>query len=323
MSATLTWYNSGLGTKTGTAIANAIDDLDTLVLSKAADSNFSWEKAGKSSAGTPYWYLIKPKGGGVGRIAIICWTSAPAGNNAAILDIAPTTNQFYIVWFPNGNVDTLSNLTASSGTICGDDTNCVKCTSIGALSSIYTTSFQWYYFDSAEAVVFGTGHTGTTTMYWGGAGLLLVDSADVAYGATIGGTVSGSGFATGSWGVYNVSGTSAGSTTGAIRTNYGAANRSYYPQFITNGWGNVAYNGTGDILSNTSLSQIYFAPMPIITQSAKGVGPQLKMRQIAYGPGSSGSFTTYNVTGPVVGARNWCPSTTAQAGCPWFINQKI
>ena len=102
----------------------------------------------------PELHRAQAQGRQRGPILLAVWTSAPAGNNAAILDGAPSSNPVYCAWFPSGNVDTPSNLTASSGTIMGDDSNCVKVSAALAVATIYATGIVPFYFDSAEAVIF-------------------------------------------------------------------------------------------------------------------------------------------------------------------------
>ena len=85
---------------------------------------------------------MKRKDGSAGRILIVIWTVAPGGNNAAILDTTPGVNVPYIAWFPSGNVDTPSNLLAASGTILGNDANCVKVASLGGIGTIYGCFYQ-------------------------------------------------------------------------------------------------------------------------------------------------------------------------------------
>ncbi len=324
MSATLTWYASGLGTKTGTGIANLLDDLDTLVTSKSADANFKWETAGKSTGATPYYYLMRRKDGSAGRIALICWTSAPAANNVAILDGAPTNNNVNLVYFPSGTGTTLSNLTAASGTICGVDTNAVKCTNMGVFGTIYGTSIQPFYYENAEGVLFGFGNPASSSTYGGGAGSLLVDAADVAYDCTFGiNAVTFTGFGgTTALFPYQSAGVLAGASTACVRTNYGSSNRAYYQAWAPSGnWANVSVSAT-DILTDTGNSKAWILGCPLLGNT-KGEGMVLKLRQIGYGPGTTGPFSVYNTTGPVVAARQFSQTTTGVTGAPWCANFKI
>lgn len=328
MSATLTWFNSGLGTKTGTAVANLFDDLDTLVLSKAGDANFAWEKAGKNSAATPYWYLMKRKDASPGRIALICWSSSPAGNNAAILEQTPGINNVYICYFPNGNVDTLSNLTASSGTICGDDTNCIKVCPMPTIASMYGSNVQPFYFDCYDGLFFGWQNPASSTLNGGFAGELAVDLADNAYGIAAGNgpTQSWSAFAgtssqTFSWAQADQA---AGGTTAMMRSNYGSADRNYFPAYVPSGSWTIQALDASNIMYDASLSKVYFAPVLLLANQIKGVGIQLKLRQIAWGPISNSQFAAYNETGPVVKAQMFNAQTTGgTGGSPWILNEKI
>ncbi len=324
MSATLTWYNSGLGTKTGTTVATLISDLVTLINSKSGDANFSWQVASSTTASSPNYVVLKPKSGAAGRILLVAWTSAPAGNNAAILDAAPTTNSLYGAWFPSGNVDTPSNLNASSGTILGDDSSCTKVWAAMSVASVYAASFQPFYFDSAEAVFFGFQNPAVSTLYGGGAGALLVDASDNAYGAVFGGGLTnlntfGASTSTFSWSTTKPN---AGTATPCVRTNYGAPDRVYFAAYAPSGaWASSAVGAT-DILTDTSNAKAWFVPVQLLGQT-KGEGFVLKLRQFGFGPGTTGAFTPYNTTGPVVAARQFNAQTAGGNGFPWFTNFKL
>jgi len=326
MSATLAWASSGNGAKTGTAIANFIDDLDTLITSKSGDASFSWQTAGKNNAGTPYWIVLSRKGGAAGRILIVCWTSAPAANNAAILDTAPTTNQIYIAWFPAGTANTASNLTAASGTILGNDSGCVKVASGPTVAAGYGANVVPFYFDSTEGFVLGLANPAVTTCFMLGAGDLLIDASDVVYGtsfATAALSVSSWGSAAGAPFLWTQTATPAGGVAATINTNYGAANRRYYVAWQPSGVWAAQAVGVNDILTNNALNQTWFVPVQLLGQ-VKGEGFVLKLRQIAYGPGTTGAFNGYNTTGPVVAARQFCNATAGNnVGAPWFVNFKI
>jgi len=325
MSSTISWASSGNGTKTGTAAANFFDDLDTLITSKAGDATFKWQKAGKNSAATPFWLLLSRKDASNGRLLIVCWTSAPAGNNAAILDTAPSTNNIFIAWFPAGTANTASNLTASSGTIAGDDTGAVKCAPFSTIANAYGANFVPFYFDSTEGVVFGTANPAAgATSYVMGAGSLLVDASDNAYDCTFGfssnlGPSFGSTTSPIPWAAATPS---AGSTTATVRTNYGSTNRAYFLAWAPSAvWANQAV-GSADILTDTSVSRAWFVPAQLLGQT-KGEGFVLKLRQIGLGPGTVGAFSVYNTTGPVVAARQFCNATAGVNGAPWLTNFKI
>jgi len=326
MSATLTWYGSGLGTKTGTTATTLITDLVALVGTKSADANFKWQVASSSTAG-PLYIVLKRKDGSAGRILLVIWATSPAGNNVAILDGVPVTNSLFTAYFPAGNVDTPSNLTASSGTILGDDTGVVKVGTGSALTTIYIANIQPFYFDSAEAVLTGFGNPGGgTIIYMQGAGNLVVDSADNAYPAVLSfGTNTLNNFGTLASPALAWSATAqpAGSSAAAsIRTNYGVSNRVYFAAWAPSGGWASSVVGASDIMTDTATNKVWFVPMQLLGQ-AKGEGFVLKLRQIAYGPGTVGPFTAYNTTGPVVAARQINSTTIGGNGYPWAVNFKL
>lgn len=327
MSATLTWASSGLATKVGTTVADCFTDLKNKIDSNSGDATFFWEVKGSNLGSTPYYLSIGRKDGSAGRIAIICWTSAPAGNNSAILDTSPTSNAMYIAWFPNGTGTTLSNLTASSGTIAGDDTNCVKVSISAAFNSLYGASMQWFYFDSAEGMVFCAQNPASGTTYVLGAGDLVVDAADSAYGCTFGSGSSGN-FATffsSSLWAWSGSAVSAGAATPCLRTNYGSANRTYFqPQTGFSGWISQTAGATNDILQDNATTYAWFFPQPLVANAIKGGGFPLKLRQIAGGPTTNSALFTYSTTGPVVQARQMYAGTTGSTqGSPYIVNFKV
>lgn len=325
MSATLQWFSSGLGAKTGTARANFIDDLATLFNANLSDANFSWQVASVSTAGNPNYLVLKRKNGSAGRILIVAYTAPPAGANSALFDVAAGSISItipYVAWFPAGNADTPSNLTASSGTVLGNDSNAVKVSPGGTFSTVYAAGVQHFYFDSSEAVWFCQQSPAASSTFMAGAGDLVVDAADNAYGATIGfGTTSLS-----NWAAtvlpYISSTVSAGSPTVAVRTNYGSANRTYFHAWAPSAtWAAVGVSST-DILTDTAANRAYFVPVQLLGQT-KGEGFVLKHRQIALGPGTLGPFQVYQTTGPVVQARQVNAATVGGNGYPWLVNFKI
>lgn len=325
MATVLTWLSSGVGTKTGTTLAAFITDVVALFNSYSSNPNYLWQVASSSTAGNPHWIVLKRKSGAAGRILIVAWTSAPAGNNAAILDTTPNTNNIFLAWFPNGNVDTPSNLTAASGTIMGNDTGVVKCVAMGQLATLYGASRLPFYFESAEAVWFGFSTGGGTTVSGGGAGDILIDGAGNAYGGVYG---VGSGDNLGTFGSttsplpWGTTSILAGDNTAACRTNYGAANRLYFHAYAPSGaWANSAV-GASDILTETSSSKAWFVPVLLLSR-VKGEGFVLRLRQVAMGPGTVGPFTTYNTTGPVVAARQFCSNSAGGNGFPWMANFEV
>lgn len=326
MSSTLVWHSSGLGVKTGTARANFISDLATLFNANLSDANFSWHVASSSTAGNPNYLVLKRKNGSSGRILIVAYTAAPAGANPALFDVAAgsigTTN-VYVAWFPNGNVDTPSNLTAASGTILGSDTDAVKVVNGGATGTTYAALFQHFYFDSAEAVVFCQQNPAAATAYMFGAGDIVVDAADNAYGAAFGygNTGINTWGSTTSMAPFVAAGVQAGALTAHVRTNYASANRAYYHATSVTGWANVSVSVT-DILTDTAANKAWFVPQQLVGNT-KGEGFVLKYRQIAYGPGTLGAFQFYQTTGPTVQARQVNAATAGGNGYPWVVNFKV
>lgn len=321
MSATLTWYSSGYGTKTGTSLANMLDDLDTLVTSKAGDSNFKWEIAGKNSATTPYYLLLSRKDGSAGRIAWIQWTTAPGTPHPTLLDGAPSTSYTYLTYFPNGTGTTLSNLAAASGTICGNDTGALKVVPIGQQGTLYTTNYKHFYFDCAEGVFFGI--EAASSQYNAFAGDLVVDALDAAYPAVCG-IPQASIFGSSSSPVqFNGSALQAGpaATTPHMRVNYGTNNKLYFFAYAPSGWANMAV-GAYDPLTDAANSRAFIVPCPLVGHT-KSEGLVLKLRQIGFGPGTVSAFASYNTTGPVVAARCFCPTPAGADGRPWMTNFKL
>lgn len=325
MSATLTWYHTGLGTKTGTAIGNCFADLETLIDSKAADGNFSWAKASANVGSSPYYIVLKPKSGAAGRILLLAYTSGPAANNAAIFNATPAGSCVYCTYFPSGNVDTPSNLAAASGTILGNDTGVIRCILNNfTIANIYGANVQPFYFDSAEAVVFGFQSPSGTNCLMTGAGYLVVDANDDAYPAVIRCSSS-----VGSWGTQNSnplpwSSTAVGtsSATTAVMTNYGAAHSPFFVGFVPSGTWATSAVGATDILSDTTISRAWFVPTPLLGQT-KGQGFVLKLRQIAFGTGTLNAFAEYATTGPITAARQFNAATAGGNGFPWFTNFKL
>jgi hypothetical protein len=327
MSATLTWASSGAGTKTGTSNQLYLDDLSTLITSKAADSTFYWEVAGSNTGSTPRYLLLRRKSGSAGRIGIIIWDSNPAANNTAILDQTPVNNAPHICYFPNGTGTTLSNLTSASGTICGNDSGVIKCASPAPISTVYTTSFQHFYFDNAEGMVFMTQNPASASIYAMGAGAHIVDGSDNAYDCVFASS------GTNRWDNFTAQATTpfswtsstinAGSNpnSGVVRTNYGASNRAYFHSWIPAGnWCSVAASAT-DIMSDTANQKNWFLAFQLLGQT-KGEGQVLKWRQIAAGPGTLAALEVRNTTGPVVAARQGNLVTTGSNTAPWFTNFK-
>jgi len=326
MSGTLTWHKSENATKTGTAIGDLFTDLKNMFDAKSGDSDFKWQVSGSNIGSTPYYIMLKRKSGAVGRILLVAWSSSPAGNNAAILQQAPSTNAIFMAYFPAGNADTASNLTASSGTIAGDDTGAVKCSAGNAISTVYTTSFQCSWFDCEDGAIIMYQNPAGSTQYWQGAGDLVVDASDVAYPCTIGVPSNASNFSTTSgWFSWNgpSSTINAGqASSGVIRTNYGGTDRLFFPAFIMNTWPAQTLGGGNEILRDAGTSKAYFAPMILVGRTV-GVGFPLKLRQIAVGPATSTAFAVYSESGPVVVAMQPNSYTLGQTGSCWLTNFKL
>lgn len=325
MANTLTWQSSGLGTKTNTTVAALITDLVALINSYSGDANFKWQVASSSTASSPNYIVLKRKDGSAGRILLVVWTSAPAGNNAAILDQAPTANNLYGAYFPSGNVDTPSNLTASSGTIMGNDTGCTKVWAALPVSSIYAASYQAFYFESDEAVYFCFQNPALTLVYLAAAGAILVDGSDNAYDGVMSfGSTSAGQISSQSTAVMPFSTTkpNAGNATACVRTNYGSTDRVYFQAWVCSSTWAASAVGPTDILTITASNLAYFVPIQLLGQT-KGEGFVLKLRQFGLGPGTVGAFTVYNTTGPVVAARQINAATAGGNGYPWLTNFEI
>lgn len=332
MSSTLTWREAGpYATNSGATTIGCMTDLKALFDSKLADSNFKWQVCSSSLVTTPIYVTLKRKDGSAGRILIIGWTSAPAGNNSNILDSTPSTTAIYMAWFPNGNVDTPSNLTAASGTVMGNDTDCVKCGCLTSnVSSSYATANRVGYIESEEAViVVMQSNAGATTVTGGAAGMVLVDNNDVAYGGVIGPGTAAAGWsgmaglaASISW---TTSAIAAGSTAACVRTNYGGANRTFFQAWSPSGqWTNQTYGAASDPTVDSATGKVFLLAVPLLPNAGTKTGPVLKLRQLAYGPISTVGWQAINATGPTRVALATNPhSMGAGASTIWATQFKI
>lgn len=324
MSATLTWANSGNLTKTGITAGLLLDDLDAGITANSANSAFTWQTAGKNSVtGSPLYLVLSPKGGGVGRILIVIYTTAPTSVNTILFDQSPVLNSIFIAYFPNGNINTPTNLNTNTGGIMGNDTGATKAACANTVSAFYPASQLLWYFDSAEGVVIGCSTPASGTTFMMGAGNLIVDAADVAYPAAMGSHGWQPGAAGSSVWNWSPSTILAGATASEQpRCNYGSPNQTFFMGFQPIGvWANQP-QGTSDVLTNSALNQAWFVPIPLLGQT-KGQGFVLKLRQMGFGPGTVGAFATYSTTGPVVAARQFCNITVGGNGFAWFTNFKI
>lgn len=333
MSATLTWKSAGpYSTNTANTIIGVLTDLKALIDSNSGDPSYLWEVCSSSLVTTPIYLTLRRKDGTVGRILIIGWTSAPAGNNSAILDTAPAANALYMCYFPNGNVSTPSNLTASSGTVMGNDTNCVKAQCIAfSPATFYAATFRVAYIESNESFFMLTqNNTGAAAVYGGGAGEVLVDGSDDAYGAVIGpgaGQFNNICSATTAASIpWSNTAILAGSTSAAIRTNQGSANRIMFLAWCPSGaWTSVTPGAAADPTRDATNSVAFFFGIPVFGVVMPKSGTGIKLRQIAFGQGTVSSFQTINSTGPVtqaLGSYPFSPSSSPQSA-PWFTNFKI
>lgn len=321
MSAILEWFHS-TGAKTGTTPQFLFTDLAAMFAANVGDANFSWEVASSEVVTTPLQITLKPKGGGIGRILFICYTSAPAGNNPAFLNGAPTINRFYTTFFPNGNVDTPSNLAASGGTVMGDDTDSLYVSAGTNISNMYAASVTPYYFDSAEGVVLFTQNPISTTIYSQGAGYLFVDASDNVYPSNFGFGQNNANLWQGSGPMNWASGNYLPTNTNArARVNYGGNNRQFFNAWLPTGlWANSTAGNS--MLIDTGSSQAFFVPVSLLGQ-LRGEGFVLKWRQIAFGPPTTGAFATVTETGPTIVARQAYSNGAGSTGAMWFINSKI
>jgi hypothetical protein len=326
MSATLTWHVSGLGTKTGTTNVTFLTDLAALVASNSGDADFKWEVASLNDSSTPMYLVLKRKDASAGRILFVVWTSSPAANNAAILDQSPTTNNIYGAWFPAGNVDTPSNLAAASGTILGDDTGCTKVASGIAAGSFYPASFVPYYFDSEEALVVCTQNPAGVPCCVYGFGDLVVDEIDDVYGAVFADTnfaSFGSNTGTGCLLFTTVVQTPGAANQACLRTRYDGTERPWFIAFRPSGvWANQVV-GVNDVLTDTSEAKAWFIAPQLMAQGKKGGGFPIKLRQIAWGPGTTAALEVYNTVTLTPAAIQMNALTGGGSGRAWAVNFKL
>jgi hypothetical protein len=333
MSATLTWFNSGLTTKTGTTRVALFTDLKSLIDSKSADANFNWQVASSELTATvgqdPNYLVLSRKDASAGRILLLMYSQTPAGTNPVLFGQAPQVDFLYGAYFPNSTASTptVTNLSAASGDVMTTDTDAVRVWTALHIAAVYDTSFRAFYFDSAEAVVFGFQNPASTTCIMAGAGYLLIDASDAVYPAVFSlGSNPASAFGTTGAGALPwipLSGQQlpGGTSAPSIRTNYGSVDRQYFQAWMPIQWGGLSVIAD-DILTDTSTSKAYFVPIQLLS-GVKNEGFVLKFRQIAHGPGTTGPFTAYNTTGPVVAARQFNATTTGGNGYPWLTNFKL
>lgn len=331
MSATLTWRRT-TATKTGTAVADLINDIVTAVNAVVSDADYKWEVASSNNGGSPYYVVLKPKDGSAGRLLLVVYTSSPAGANSAIFDTSPATGYLFVAWFPNGNVDTPSNLSASSGTIMGSDTDVIKAVMVNAVSTLYGANLAVQVFDSEEAVILTFQNPSASTAYVAGGGKLMVDENDDAHDAVIGSHATGdlNNFAAVSTSslFYYSSGlgtVQAGSTSpslpGLIRSRMEGSSKTYCRAYIPAGWGSASFGSS--LMFNESTSKAYFEPVPLLNAVDKGVGIVAKLRQIALGPPSNSAYSVINSPALSPAAINLSGNASGATSFPWLVNFKI
>ncbi len=329
MSALLTWKKAGPQAKTGTGSGEFVDDLVSLINSKSGDATFLWEVASSSNT-NPFYVVLKRKSGAAGRLMFICFSSAPAGNNPAFLQANPTANNWMATWFPAGNIDTPTNISASSGTVFGVDTGAVKASSIMNVGSLYAANYVLNVFASADVVYVLSNDPAATSTYCLAGGKMVVDANDDEYDAVFACTNTAPLNQFGnrqngmSWQDGSTTLNAGSSNTTYIRTNYGASDRLFFTGMYPNSF-MVEDPGTDDILANAGTSEANFFAVPLVGRT-KGIGFPLKFRQLAFGPPIGSAFATYDTTGPVLAATSMCPMTSptgSQTTFPWLTEFKV
>jgi hypothetical protein len=324
MATTLTWQLSALGTKTNTGLAAQILDLKTLLDLYSGTGSFNWMVAGSNTGSSPYYIMLKRKDGSAGRILVVGYSPAPANGNAAIFDQIPLADTMFVAFFPSGNADTASNLSAASGTIAGDDTGAVKAIGPGAASTSYAASVRPFFFDSEEAMYFGFSNPAGSSVFFCGAGYTVIDGADVAYPATVGsgGNLNTFGASSGGgWLDWTANATLSGAAQNGVKTNYGKANNTFVSAWKPSNW-NGQTIGSYDLLNDTENASAYFVPTMLMANRTKGGGFPLKLRQIAYGPTCAGPFPQYRTTEGIK-AIGITALNAGGVSFPWAVNFKI
>lgn len=329
MSATLTWRRAGPATKTGTTFATMIDDIVSAVNSVSGDADYKWQVASSSNT-SPFYVVLKRKNGSAGRVLLFGYSSVPGTPHTTLFEASSLSgfnNYCWVAYFPNGNADSPSNLTAGSGTILGNDTNAVKVSGYALSTTIYGANIVPHFFDSEEACAIMLNNPGVSTTYGWLVGDIYVDANDDAhpgvYSVEAAASFHNLGGGTGPAlivpaGTAQLAGTLAG---GWGNSNHGATGRKWWIAFRPCGF---ADQGTlsNDPLQNAATSKAYFIPMQLVS-NVKGVGFPIKLRQFAWGPQVNTQYATFNEVGPVVAARALHLSTQTPGGYPWFTNFKI
>jgi hypothetical protein len=240
-----------------------------------------------------------------------------------LLETSPTTTHVYIAWHPAGNVDTPSNLTSSSGAVLGDDTGATRVVSIGVLSNIYGANMLPFVWDSEEAVWLTFQNPASAVFSGCGAGKIFVDKDDNEYDGVFGHGNGGSLDGLGSSSPptpYTTSSTLAGSTTPHARANKGATVRPYFTAYARTGWATQPI--ASSVLYDGATSKAWFDAVLMIPNE-KGVGPDLKLRQVAVGPPTVASFSVFNTASLTPAAISAQGNSGSNSGNPWFTNFKV
>lgn len=324
MSSTLNWASSGNAAKTGTTVALFMADIVAMITAQAGNAAFNWQVAGSSIAATPFTIVLSRKDASAGRIGIICLTSAFTNIQPVLWEQLPAINNVFIAYFPQGTGSTLSNLNATSGTVCGVDTNAPFASSIDTVATVYGASVVPYYFDSYDAIYLQLNNPAATTEYTLGAGELVEDGSGTTYPSTLGtGTVG--------WSTFNApvqyqtpsAKVLAGALPNSVQANYLGTKKQFYCPFSTlNSWSNLTHSSVDSILADDANSKVWFAPVPLMSQT-RGEGAILKFRQLGWGPGQTSAFFKYSTTGPVVQAQMMSNVTAGQVSAPYLTNFKI
>ena len=351
MASTLTWNTAVAGATSAAATAvQFFTDLNTLVTAQAGNSAFAWQVGTLNTSNTlanPTYITLVQKStiaasGGIaanpGPVILICnYASAPSFYNTNTMDAVPATSQLQVSYFPSATTVTPAagalNVTGSTQAITtmGNDTNCVKMTNmVTGIATVYTVGYQLSYADSADCVYISMGPTASSwaAQYAFMAGLGIVDYSGNVYGCCVHFNSSPTVNSTGIIQLWVASGTateSAAASDRVLRTNYGAANRTYYDAFVVPGWAAQTAGVTADILQNNTNGYAYFAPIQLMG-NAKGEGVVLKLRQIGFGPQTIVNYTNYYTTGPVVAASQLvaCTGGTANASViPWLTDFQL
>jgi hypothetical protein len=330
MADTLTWkYATMAASNSGTTPAAFLTDLKARIDANSADPAYLWEVCGSELVTTPLYLVLRRKDLSAGRVLVVSWTSGPAGNNAAILDQAPTANAIYCAFFPGGTANTPSNLTAASGTIMGNDAGAIKCVAAGPASTIHAASFRVAYVETAESFGFFTfANTGSSTIYGALVGNILVDGTDTAYPAAYAGGSSGFNFAVASSNplVWQTSAILAGNGSSAqLRTNAGETNRTMYLAYTPSGpWNAQTFAASTDPTVDSASGRLFLMAVPVVGRSGTKDGTALKFRQIALGPSASAAWPSINISGPTkVATGLWGFAPSSSAATLWLTDVKI